>query len=139
MDDEVVPTFPIETAPGPPPAAPNYGIPAIPSTDLLNAVIILSKDRLFFISIPIGTNNVREWRLVQLMFESSVQLSPSCMQTGKFMVEFYISHPADWRYNAVNQHFWIQYFEDSGALHPGEASETHLARPSASSAVCSPA
>ena len=79
MMDEVVPTFPIETAPVPPPAAPNNGIPAIPSTDLLNAAMILSEDRLFFISIPIGTNNVQEWRLAQLMFESSVQFSPSCM------------------------------------------------------------
>ena len=103
--DEVVPTFPIETAPGPPPAAPNNSVPAIPYTDLLNAAMILLEDRLFFISIPIGTNNVQEWRLVQLMFESSVQLSPSCMQTGKFMVDLYISHPADWRYNAVNQRF----------------------------------
>ena len=108
--DEVVPTFPIETAPGPPPAAPNNSIPAITSTDLLNAAMILSEDRLFFIRIPIGTNDVREWRLVQLMFESSVQLLSSCMQTGKFLVDFYIIHPADWRYNAVNQRVWLQYF-----------------------------
>jgi hypothetical protein len=56
--DETVLTLPIETAPGPPPAAPTNGIPAIPSTDLLNAAMILSEDRLFFISIPIGTNGV---------------------------------------------------------------------------------
>ena len=86
MLDEVVLTFPLKTATGPPPAAPSTGIPAIPSTDLLNAEMILLEDRLFFISIPIGTNDVREWRLVELMFELSVQLSPSCMQTGKFMV-----------------------------------------------------
>ena len=82
MMDEVVPAFTIETAPGPPPAAPNYGIPAIPSPDSLNAVMVLSEDRFFFISTPIGTNGVQEWRLVQLMFELSVELSPSCMQTG---------------------------------------------------------
>ena len=69
MMDEVVPTFPITTAPGPPPAAPNNGIPVIPSTDLLNAAMILSEDILFFISIPIGTNDVQEWRLAQLVFE----------------------------------------------------------------------
>ena len=125
----------IATAPGPPPAAPNNGIPVIPSTYSLNAALILSEDRLFFISTPIGTNDVWEWRLVQLMFELSVELSPSCMQTGKFLVDFYISHPADWRYNAVNQHFWLQYFKDSGALHPGKASEFHLVRPLASSAA----
>ena len=58
--DEVVPTFPIATAPGPPPPAPNNCIPVIPSTDLLNAAMILSEDRLFFISILIGTNDIRE-------------------------------------------------------------------------------
>jgi hypothetical protein len=40
--DEVVPTFLIKTAPGPPPADPSNGVPAIPSTDLLNAAMILS-------------------------------------------------------------------------------------------------
>ena len=64
MMDEVVPTFPIETTPGPPPADPNNGIPVIPSTNSLNAAMILSEDILFFFSIPIGTNTVREWRLV---------------------------------------------------------------------------
>ena len=86
--DEIVPTFFIETAPGTPPAAPSNGVPAIPSTNSLNAAMILSEDRLFFVSIPIGTNDVQEWRLVQLMFELSVELLPSCMQTGKFLVDF---------------------------------------------------
>ena len=36
MLHEVVPTFPMATAPGPPPAAPNNSIPVIPSTNLLN-------------------------------------------------------------------------------------------------------
>ena len=49
--DEVVLAFSIATAPGPPPAAPRNTIPAIPSTDLLNAAMILSVDKLFFISI----------------------------------------------------------------------------------------
>ena len=79
---------------------------------------------MFFVSIPIGTNDVQEWRLVQLMFELSVELLPSCMQTGKFLVDFYISHPADWRYNAVNQRFWLQYFEELDVLHPDQASKT---------------
>jgi hypothetical protein len=130
MMDEVVPTFTIETAPGPPPAAPDYGIPAIPSTNSLTAAMILSEDRLFFISIPIGTNGVQEWRLVQLMFEQSGEFLPSCIQTGKFLVDFYISYPADWRFNAVNQRFWLQYFKESDVLHPDQASETHLVRPS---------
>ena len=58
MMEDVVPTFSAETAPGPPPAAPNRSIPVIPSVDSLNAAMIFSEDRLFFISILFGTNNV---------------------------------------------------------------------------------
>ncbi len=47
----------------------------------------------------------------------------------EILVDLYISHPADWRYNAVNQRFLLQYFKDSEALHPDHASETHLVRP----------
>ena len=57
------------------------------------------------------------------------------MQTGKFLVPFYSSHPADWRYNDVNQRFWIQYFKESDVLHPYQSSKTHLVRPSTLSAV----
>jgi len=73
------------------------------------------------------------------MFELSVELSPSCMQTGKFLVDFYISHPANQRYNVVNQRFWLQYFKESDVLHPDQASKTHLVRPlplSAGYAIC---
>ena len=58
MLDEVVLTFIIETATGPPPGIPNNSVPAISSLDSLNAAMILLEDRLFFISISIGTNNV---------------------------------------------------------------------------------
>ena len=32
----------------------------------------------------------------------------------------------------MNQRFWFQYFKESDVLHPGEAGETHLVRPSPS-------
>ena len=51
------------------------------------------------------------------------------MQTGKFTVDFFVSHPADWCYNAINQQFWLQYYKDSNILHPDQSSETHLVRP----------
>jgi hypothetical protein len=35
----------------------------------------------------------------------------------------------------VNQRFWLQYFRESDVLHPDQASETHLIRPSPSSAA----
>ena len=52
--------------------------PTIPTLANINAAMILSEDRLFFISNPIGTNDV--WG------------SPSCMETGKFLCKYYISH-----------------------------------------------
>ena len=126
------PIFAADTAPGPPPAPPSTLIPAIPSLEALNAALTLSSDRLFFISIPIGTNDVREWRLVKLDYKVSAR-STSCFTTGKFRVDFLISHPADWRYNAVNQRFWIQYYKASDINHPDQSSETHLVRPFGSS------
>jgi len=122
-----------DTAPGPPPSAPSTVKPTIPTLSALNAAMIMSADRLFFISIPIGTNNVREWRLVRLNYEISICHSPSCLETGKFLFEFYRCHPADWRFNAINQRFWLQYFKEADLLHPDQAADNHLIKPSDSS------
>jgi len=121
-------------ATGPPPEAPQISIPVIPSLEALNAVLILSEDRLFFISVSIGPN-IREWRLAQLDFETSAKLSPASMLTGRYLFEFYHCHPADYRFNAINQRYWLQYFSESDILHPDQASQTHLVKPSASSKV----
>ena len=48
-----------EIASGPPPSAPSTVKPTIPTLAALNAAMIMSPDRLFFISIPIGTNERR--------------------------------------------------------------------------------
>ncbi len=121
-------------ATGPPPEAPHISIPVIPSLEALNAVLILSEDRLFFISVSIGPN-IREWRLAQLDFETSAKLSPASMLTGRYLFEFYHCHPADYRFNAINQRYWLQYFSESDILHPDQASQTHLVKPSTSSRV----
>jgi hypothetical protein len=114
-----------DLTPGPPPAAPSTSIPIIPSIESLHATMILSEDKLLFISIPIGTNNVQEWRLVQLDYELSVSLSPSCLQTGRYLFKLLIGHPADWRYNAINWRYWLQYFKESDVLNPDQSSKTH--------------
>jgi len=90
---EPVPNLLHSTAPGPPLAAPQVSIPVIPSLEALNAVLVLSDDKLFFIGVSIGPD-FREWRLVQLDFETSVRLSPSCMLTGRYLFEFYLCHPS---------------------------------------------
>ena len=111
---------------GPPPAAPNHSIPSVPAIHLLTAAIIKSTDRLFFVSHSIGVNDAREWRLAQIAFTDFVSIYPSCKLDGRFLFEFYICHPTDWRYNAVNQHYWIQFHGCEDILHPLLTTNTHL-------------
>jgi hypothetical protein len=96
---------------GPPPLPPtmprNKDTPLTITT--LSPLIILSSDKLFFISSKIGTADCREWRLVRVAFKDSVALYPPCLQDGCFLVDFYMSHLANVRYNAINQCFWLQY------------------------------
>jgi hypothetical protein len=135
IDHEIARTFNVaaSTAPGPPPAAPIICNPKIPTLAALNAAMILSEDRLFFISIPFSSNDIREWRLVQLEYDLSIACSPSCIETGRFLCSFYISHPADFRYNAVNQRFWLQHFKETDLRHPDQPHDLHLVKPSTTS------
>ena len=57
-------------------------------------------------------------------------LHPACLQDGKFLVEFYVSHPEDTRYNNVNQRFWLHYHNSGDVLTPSKQSMTNLIRPS---------
>jgi hypothetical protein len=59
-----------------------------------------------------------------------VSIFPSCTLDGRSLFEFYICHPADWRYNAVNQRYWIQFPGWEDITHPSLSTETHLLRPS---------
>ncbi len=118
---------------GPPPAAPTHEIPAIPSILLLVAAIVHSTDRLFFVSCRFGDNEAREWRLARVAFMDSMSLHPSCTLDGRFLFEFYICHPADWWYNAINQRYWLQLHSRSDLTSPCSSSETHLVHPSDSS------
>ena len=57
-------------------------------------------------------------------------LSPSCLQDGRFIVEFYTLHHDDVRFNASNQHYWLQYHNSSDIATPTSLTSTHLIRPS---------
>ncbi len=129
FDGDSISSIPIMHV-GPPPAGPIYNSPRIPSISTLTTAIIKSSDKLFFISNQIGTNEAREWRLVRIAFRESMSLYPSCLQDGRFLVEFYICHPSDSWFNAINQHFWLQYHTDSELLLPLSTMETHLVHPS---------
>jgi hypothetical protein len=120
------PAFPI----GPHPALPVHPVPAISSVQLLVAANVWSTDHLFFVSCKFSTNNAREWWLAWVAFMDSMSLYPSCTLDGRFLVEIYICHPADWCNNAVNQRYWLQLHGVDDLCYPHQASDTHLVCPS---------
>lgn len=124
------------TGPPPaPPAAPDSApTDAVPPTPSLVASIIASLDKLFFVAVKIGSGcDVSEWRLVRVALADSLALYPSCLQDCRFLVDFYILHPADVRFNAINQRYWIQYHPHQDGGSNAALDESHLIRPSESS------
>eukprot|EP00978_Attheya_sp_CCMP212_P042462 scaffold259032_cov47-Attheya_sp.AAC.1 len=59
------------------------------------ANIIKSDDKLFFIAYSKPNEKRKEWTLVQLDFERSMHLHPSCLQDAKFNFYFLIQHHND--------------------------------------------
>ena len=118
---------------GPPPSAPLYTAPTIPPAAILAQQIVKSSDKLFFISNGIGAGDVREWRLVRIALEAAMASYSSCLVDGRYLVDFYIPHPSDYRYNAINQRFWLQYHSRDDILANSTSANTHLLRPTDSS------
>jgi hypothetical protein len=115
---------------GPPPAAPTYSAPDIPPANVLAQQIISSDDKLFFISHSIGSGDVREWHLVRIAFQATMSLYPSCLVDGRYLVDFYIAHPSDSRFNAINMRFWLQYHHRDDIVGPTSSAHTHYICPS---------
>ena len=84
----------------PPTPAPQSSSP--PTITKLAPHIITSTNKLLFIAYALGKAN-RERHLVRVAVNDSISLYPSTFQDGWFLVEFYVSHPVDVRYNATNQ------------------------------------
>ncbi len=103
-------------------------IPATPSVSILDQQIIHSADILFFISWKIGFS-VREWRLICVALSATTSSYPSCLEDGKYIVDFYTSHPSDSRMNAVNQRFWLCYHSREDLMGPCSSCDTQLIRP----------
>ncbi len=110
MSDDVAFAPPILYT-GPTPSPPNLTPSPVttPTITSLSPRIISSTNKIFFIAHKLGTSSVREWRLVRVAFSSTMLLYPSALQDGRFLVEFYVAHPSDVRFNAINQCFWLQY------------------------------
>ena len=119
---------------GPPPAAPStVPPPSVPTISTLSSAIVQSSAKLFFVAHSLGSSSYREWRLVRVALADSLALHPSCLQDGRFLVDFYIPHSSDVRFNHLNQRFWLQYYATSDIATPADSSRTHLIRPSDSS------
>jgi hypothetical protein len=114
---------------GPPPTPPLCSVPTIPSAPILAQRIINSADKLFFISRKIEFG-IRKWHLVRVAFNTSTSSYPSCLEDGKYIVDFYSSHPVDFCLNAINHWFWLCYHTQEDLMGPCLSCDTHLIRPS---------
>ncbi len=130
LDDSValIPSF----YTGPPPSAPTCSNPMLPSANILAQCIINSTDKLFFIFLKIGKSleDICKWWLVSIVLAETMQTFPSCLNNGQYTVDFYISHPSDFRYNVINQCFWLQYHSADNLPGLCSSSNTHLICPS---------
>jgi hypothetical protein len=93
----------------------------------LSLQIITSADKLFFIAHTIGNAASRKWHLVCIAFGDSISLHPSALQDRQFLVEFYVPHPNNVRFNATNQWFWLQYRDHTAPTFG--TMDTHLITP----------
>jgi hypothetical protein len=115
---------------GPPPS---LAVPKPPSTLILStlvAAIIALFHQLYFISHSLGNPTTHEWRLVRVTLSNSTALSPSCLQDGRILVEFYTLHHANIQFNAINQRYWLQYYSLGDMSTPSSSMTTHLIWPS---------
>ena len=62
-----------------------------------------------------------------------MSLNPLCMQDGRYLFDFYICHPSDWHYNAINQRYWLQYHGLEEVATPSPSTDAHLICPSVTS------
>ena len=83
--------------------------PTIPQFSSLIQSIISSEDKLFFISYSLLNQTRKEWKLVQLDFTQSMLKYPTCLQDGKFIMNFLIQHPKDNNTPYKFKRFWIEY------------------------------
>ena len=104
--------------------------PSIPPANALAQSIISSSDKLFFISHNIGTDDCREWRLIRVALDASMSSYSSCLTDGRFIVDFYLGHPDDFRQSAINQRFWLHYLHQDDINTSASATNCHLLRPS---------
>ena len=102
----------------------------MPSLGTLTTGLLKSLNKLFFIAHQIPGTAVSEWSLVSVALPETLSLNPNALQDGKFLVDFYICHPADTYYNATNQRYWLEYHPTLQYNNPAQRLTVHLLRPS---------
>ena len=105
----------------------------VPDIGPLTASILSSKDKLFFVAHKIPGSNQSEWVLVRVDLNLSVKAHPAALQDGRFLCQFYACHPADKRYNAINQQYWLEYHPKFEVANPYRNRHTNMIRPSSQS------
>ena len=105
----------------------------VPDIGPLTASILSSKDKLFFVAHKIPGSNQSEWVLVRVDLNLSVKAHPAALQDGRFLCQFYACHPADKRYNAINQRYWLEYHPKFEVANPYRNRHTNTIRPSSQS------
>ena len=120
----------IQTFASKPPPAPECKIPTLPE---LNALLVMSNDKLFFLAIELPHSKVKEWQLVRVAYGVTLNVHPECVQDGKYLVGFYTQHPEDVSYNAPNQRYWLEYHLGNSPISPDHHSSYHLIRPTTDS------
>ncbi len=48
---------------------------------------------------------------------------------GRYLVDFYLPHPSDFRYNAINKWFWLQYHSQEDIIGPTSSAYTRYIWP----------
>ena len=109
--------------------------PTPPSISTLTSQLIASENKLFFIRHRIPGSSSSEWYLVRVALRDTLSAHPNALQDGKFLVDFYMLHPSDKRFNATNQRYWLEYHSTDASFGPLHQSTAHLIRPSSEEAL----
>jgi hypothetical protein len=93
------------------------------------AELVASADRLFYIAYSqYRDQKRREWKLVSVDFEKSIRQYASCLQDGRFLVEFFIEHHRDSNLDICSRRYWLEYHRTNA--HDTLSSDYHILQPS---------
>ena len=78
-------------------------------------------------------SDVSEWALARIDISISINAHSAALQDGRFLAQFYTCHPADKRYNAVNQRYLLEYHPNYEVANPYRNKHTRMICPTSQS------